>query len=261
MWSYNYIHFSSLVSLFAYVISLILLLFAKDSHKTAFILGIGLLSQFISLLLLITTEYKVQNTVSTIDSSPSLLLFMCSFLLILFCYLSRERSRVFTLSFITPGVLLFILGAFYFHGASRSVTYEVQPVLLIHIVFSIFSQLSVFFILILSFLTMLLHKTLKKRKLGVLHLPNLQSLEKMLIASLQGIVLFLSVALVSGILQGGDLLREHFTKFLFSLLYFAIYLLALFLYGKKKISLPVLSFYLFTSTLLLLVAQFIYRFL
>jgi ABC-type uncharacterized transport system permease subunit len=256
--SYTLIHLLSVVSLIVYAASLLLLYSSSERKFSTVFLLIGVFSHFLSLLVLISTEYRIQESVRTIDSSPSLLLIVCSFVIFLLYLLSGERSRLFSACFIGIGILLFILGGASLHSGAGSLTYEVSAVLLVHILFSVVSQVSVFFVLIFSFLILVLHQNLKKKIIAARTLPDLVTLEKMLVSSLQGALVFLVVSLATGVFQK-ELLDVHIVKLLFSLGYFMFFAIAIFLIQMKKLVVPVLSFYLFTSTFVLLMCQFFYR--
>ncbi len=257
---FTLIHFFSVFSLALYVVLFFLLVFSERKKLSEIFLLSGIITQFVAIFFLVSTEYRIHETGSTIDSSPSLLLLICSLVVFLLFYIVRERSKVFAASFVGLGIIIFILGSLGLHSRGGAFTYEISSILLVHILFSVLSQVSVFFVLLLSFLIVVLHRRLKKKQLGVLHLPNLSALEKMLTGSLQGVAFFLVISLVSGAVQK-ELLDVHIIKLLFSLGYFICFSIALVLIHRKMIAIPVLSFYLFISTLVLLFSQFAHRML
>jgi ABC-type uncharacterized transport system permease subunit len=256
---YSLLHTFSLISFFLYGGALFL---SWKNNKIVIrerLLQSGLLFQFLGLSLLIFQEYGGSDTTPTIVSSPALFLLFCSFVIFLFFTLMKERSRLFTVFFISIGLVLFVTGSLFLHSKTGSLTYEISALLLVHILFSLFSQVSIFFVLSISFLVVLVHGALKRKKYQELsHMPALVPLERMLITSLQGVVFFLVISLVTGAMQikgGGD----GTTKLMFSLAYFLCYLVALFFLFKKKIAIPVLSQILLFSTLILIFMQLMLR--
>lgn len=256
----TFLHLISIFSFLLYLFYVLNVSFAKYSKRSELILLFSLLSHFITILLLVSKEYGSYEAIYYIESSPSLVLLICSFILFIIYYLVKERSKTYSISFTILGLLLFFISSLGMHVNESTSTYKLSSVLLVHILFSILSQVSVFFILLFSFLIMLLHRSLKKKQLGLLNLPDMFTLEKMLTVSLQGVIFFLFISLSSGVLQK-ELSNVHLVKLLISFVYFILFALFLVTFTRKKIATGVLSFYLFGSTFIMLFFQLLLRFI
>ena len=244
----NLIHLCALIALLSYLQYCLSQFFNSSSFnphrfgKSFF--KLGLLANFIFLFLVLQTEIGQSETSYVFESHPALVLLLVSFVFF-FALNFVTLSSVLLVRFFSLGALLFFLiGAILLHREGLSRVYELSPLLIMHILISLISQVFLLLTFILSILIVVLDRGLKEKGLisDFSAYPPLVPTQNIWAKALGlGCVSF-SIAILTGIVQTGGLVFSF--KILTAFLSLLGLLLAFFLYRMTKVSLARVTLWL-----------------
>jgi len=254
----NLIHLLTLLSLGLYSISLFL--FWKNNNieiRERFLIS-GISFHFVVLLFIILQELGGTNEALRFESSPALLISICSFFIFLLFALQKERSPLFCRVVLTSALTLNIIGVTSLHSEFGASSYDLSLLLITHIFSSVLAQVSVVFTLVFSLLLVIVHQALKRRKTKQLQsLPALVPLERMFVRTVHGSFILLLISLLTGFIQQGSL--DLSLKLLFSISYFIMCLMTIVIINVKKLSTPRIAYGVFLIAAFLLLSQLLFR--
>ncbi len=230
------IHYLSYLSLFAYLLGSFQLIKPKFKSLLHPVVVLGLLSHFLILILVFNLNLALTNESILFTLSPSWVILLSSMFIMFSFVFTEEGSPYHAPVFYWFSVLLLLVSIYGFHSSSLPSLYVLQPLLFFHIVVSILSQFSVYFVFCLSILVLLLNRMLKKKSKLIGRLPSLLPTQKLLQSGEYIAFLLLLSSIISGLFIVHVEFKGLFMKFVFSCLF--LLLLALSIICRKYLKFP-----------------------
>lgn len=254
----NLIHLLTLLSLGLYTVSIFLFWKSYSEEIRERILISAISFHFVVLLIIILQELGGDTEAVRFESSPALLISICSFFIFLLFSMQKERSPLFCRVVLISALALNMIGVASLHSEFGASSYDLSLLLITHIFSSVLAQVSVVFTLVFSVLLVIVHQALKRRKTKQLQsLPALVPLERMFIRTIHGSFILLLISLLTGFIQQGSL--DLSLKLLFSISYFTMCLVTIVLIHVKKLSTPRIAYGVFLIATFLLSTQLLFR--
>ena len=253
------VHLLSYLSLGSYFVGLFDSSYYIGKRFISTFLVLGLLSQILILILVLDSNLALQEESIRFTVNFSWMLMFCSMLILLTFVLTEDGSPYHTRLFFNFSGLLLILSLLGFHISQPGQQYELKPLLSVHIVVSILSQVSVYFVFCLSLLVFSLNKLLKNKTKLLSRLPSLVPTQRLLQSGEYIATFLLLSSIVSGVFITDVTFGGLYLKFLFSFL--LLLLLCASIVGRKllKVSLSKLNNYSLLAWALILSLQAIYK--
>lgn len=253
------IHLLSYISLASYIVGLFDFSYYLGKRFITTILALGLLSQILILILVLDSNLAIQEESIRFTLNFSWLLMFCSMLILLTYVLTEDGSPYHARLFFYFSFLLLIMSLIGFHLSRPGMQYELKPLLSLHIVVSILSQVSVYFVYCLSLLVLFLNKLLKNKTRLVARLPSLVPTHKLLQSGEYIAALLLICSILTGLFITEIKFDGVHLKYIFSLLF--LFVLFSSILARKYFKLPAfkLNYYNLLAWTLLLSLQGLYK--
>ena len=236
-----------------------LLQFFKFKKAFYSFLNIGIISNLIFLFACFKTEIGQAEGSILFESHPALILLMSSFVFFLSLLFYRKGRAIIVKWFSLTALLFGISGSILLHKVGVGQVYELSPLLIIHILISLVSQVFLVLLIVTSILLFSVDRKLKlKGKVEDLsQYPALIPTEKFWLRIAKMSILFLLGSIVTGFIQLGSI--NFPTKIIFAFLNFIALVFILLVYRNSKLSIGKISFFSAISLMLLMAFQILIR--
>jgi len=257
------IHSFGIFSFIAYLFYVGIQLFRGSDRRlrklASLSLFIGLVSNLILIYQVLQTDIAKLEDSIFIQSHPSLLLLLVATVIFLLVFIFEPGSLFVRKIISLVTFFIFILGALFLHQAIANRIYELSPILIVHILVSLISQVYLVFIFLISLVLVFVDKNLKSKKItsSESDYPPLLPTEKLWLRVIGQGIAVLGLSIFTGLLQVGGF--TYSGKLLFAFMGLIGLLLAYLAYKFTTIKASMISLSLAVLILLIFVLQILSR--